>query len=75
MNTYEFIEGSLISAPARGIQEAFSEQKAYYSWLDVLLPSILKAVSDLADSLDSEGLFNRIMAFSQDGALATTLHG
>ncbi|KAI9693526.1 MAG: hypothetical protein M1820_009178 [Bogoriella megaspora] len=70
---YEFIEGSLESPPAKGIEEVFGKQEAYYAYFDASVTNILKAVNDLAEFLDTEGPFDGIIGFSQGGSLATTL--
>ncbi|KAI1639009.1 serine hydrolase FSH [Biscogniauxia mediterranea] len=70
---YEYIEGSLTCSPSRGIEEAFGRQEEYYAYFDASVPSILKAVNDLVDFLDSEGPFDGVIGFSQGGALALTL--
>ncbi|KAI0173625.1 serine hydrolase FSH [Hypoxylon sp. FL1284] len=70
---YEFVEGSVIWPPAKGIEEAFGKQEACYSYFDGTAPGILKAVDDLAEFLDSEGPFDGVIGFSQGGALAITL--
>ncbi|KAI1761227.1 serine hydrolase FSH [Hypoxylon sp. FL1150] len=70
---YEFIEGSLAWPPARGIEEAFGKQDTCYAYFRLSATSILKAVHDLAEFLDTDGPFDGVVAFSQGGALATTL--
>lgn len=70
---FEFVEGPFIWPPARGIEEAFGKQDAYYSYFDDTLQSIHQAVLDLAQYLSSEGPFDGIIGFSQGGALAATL--
>ncbi|OTB07053.1 hypothetical protein M426DRAFT_318421 [Hypoxylon sp. CI-4A] len=70
---YEYVEGPLVWPPAKGIEEAFGKQEAYYSYFDGTASSILKAVDDLVEFIDTEGPFDAVIGFSQGGALATTL--
>lgn len=43
-----------------------------FSWFDQTIPSLLDALSDLSEYIESEGPFDGIIGFSQGAALAAT---
>ncbi|KAB5578103.1 DUF341 domain-containing protein [Coniochaeta sp. 2T2.1] len=72
--TFEFIEGALDWRPAPGITALAGPGAAFFAYYDTEQPStILQAVDDLAEYVETEGPFDGVLAFSQGAALASML--
>ncbi|KAH8429840.1 uncharacterized protein LDX57_007511 [Aspergillus melleus] len=70
---FDFIDGAVLWPPARGIREVFGDEVESFSYFDESAASILGAVVDLAQYIDSHGPFDGVIGFSQGAVLAATL--
>ncbi|KAF2106035.1 serine hydrolase FSH [Lophiotrema nucula] len=73
-HTYEFVEGTVPESAAPEIQAVFSPDGQYFGYFAEESPeSCLAALNSLDRYLQVEGPFDGLIAFSQGGALASTL--
>ncbi|KAK1143255.1 hypothetical protein N8T08_006955 [Aspergillus melleus] len=70
---FDFIDGAVLWPPARSIREVFGDEVESFSYFDESAASILGAVVDLAQYIDSHGPFDGVIGFSQGAVLAATL--
>ncbi|KAL2784040.1 serine hydrolase FSH [Aspergillus keveii] len=73
---FDFVDGSILWPPARGIAELFSSDADTvdcYSYFNESASSILTAVNDLAAYVITNGPFDGVIGFSQGAVLAATL--
>ncbi|KAI9044724.1 uncharacterized protein KD926_011694 [Aspergillus affinis] len=70
---FDFIDGAVLWPPARGIREVFGDEVESFSYFDESAASILGAVVDLAQYIDTHGPFDGVIGFSQGAVLAATL--
>ncbi|KAJ0424607.1 serine hydrolase FSH [Aspergillus carlsbadensis] len=74
---FDFIDGSILWPPTRGIAELFSSEADSavdcYSYFNESASSILAAVEDLAAYVITNGPFDGVIGFSQGAVLAATL--
>ncbi|CAG8960788.1 hypothetical protein HYFRA_00002325 [Hymenoscyphus fraxineus] len=73
---YDFPDALLEHEPYPGLESLIEGPDGHlattFSWFEQTIPSLLDALSDLADYIDSEGPFDGIIGFSQGAALAAT---
>ncbi|KAL2845825.1 serine hydrolase FSH [Aspergillus pseudodeflectus] len=73
---FDFVDGSILWPPARGIAELFNgeaDSVDCYSYFHESATSILTAVNDLAAYVITNGPFDGVVGFSQGAVLAATL--